>query len=615
MSSDGWISLAVILAVFIGLQRRRGAPADLLFLGGLVLVTLLGVIEPAQALLGFANPAVITIGALFVVASGLRNTGGLDLLGHRVLGQARDEHQALRRLALPVVGLSAVMNNTPIVAMLVPIAVDWCRKRGVSPSRMLIPISYLAILGGTCTLIGTSTNLLINGMLITANEAPLHFFEIGYVGIPCALLGSAYLLLFARKVLPNRTDLIEQLGEHRREYLVELLVQPECRLIGQSVEQAGLRHLQGLFLIEIDRDGEIVTPVTPEDMIHVGDRLVFTGIVTTIVELEMIPGLVPAADLAYEVQPGSAHQRHLTEAVLSNTSPLIGETVRDAKFRQRYNAAIVAIHRNGKRLTGKIGDVKFEGGDTLLLQTRSEFVRMFRHNPDFHLVSSVEGSQARRHDRVWVAVGLLGLLVAWLSIGSLLPESTTGTSYWAALASPDTPPIAAIAVAGLMVVARCLSMAEARSSIDLQVLITIGAALGLGKALTESKAVDTIAQTLVAGVGTDHPYLLLLLVYLLTLVFTEMITNAAVAALMFPLAVAVAAEGGVSPRPFVMAIAIAASSSFVTPIGYQTNLMVMGPGGYHPRDFLKAGAPLVVIVMTTAMLLIPLFWPFIAAGT
>lgn len=610
MSSDGWISLGVILAVFLGLQRRRGAPADLLFLGGLVIVTLLGIISPGQALEGFANPAVITIGALFVVASGLRNTGALDMLGHQVLGQARDEQQALRRLAFPIVGLSAVMNNTPIVAMLVPIAVDWCRKRGVSPSRLLIPISYLAILGGVCTLIGTSTNLLINGMLFTSKQPTLSFFEIGYVGIPCAVLGSAYLLLFSGKVLPNRTDLIEQLGEHRREYLVELLVQPECRLIGQTVEQAGLRHLQGLFLIEIDRDGEFITPVAPEDMIHVGDRLVFTGIVTTIVELEKIPGLVPAADLAYEVHPGAGHQRHLTEAVLSNTSPLIGETVRGAKFRQRYNAAIVAIHRNGKRLTSKVGDVKLEAGDTLLLQTRTEFVKDFRHSPDFHLVSSVEGSQTRRHDRVWVAVVLLALLVAWLSLGTLLLNADWAGPIIKNLARAGRPPIVAIAIAGLMIVTRCISVSEARTSIDLQVLITIGAALGLGSALTESKAVDTIASGLVEFVGTDRPFLLLLVIYLLTLVFTEMITNAAVAALMFPLALAVASEGQISPRPLVMAIAIAASSSFVTPIGYQTNLMVMGPGGYHPRDFLKAGFPLVLIVMVTALVLIPVIWPF-----
>ncbi len=426
----------------------------------------------------------------------------------------------------------------------------------------------------------------------------MSLFEIGYVGGPCALVGAVYLLMFGRRRLPNRTELIEKLGEQRREYLVEMSVQPECRLIGQSVERAGLRHLPGLFLIEIDRDGEIITPVTPEDIIRGGDRLVFTGVVTTIADLERIPGLVPAADLTYEMHPRQRSRRRLTEAVMSNTSPLIGVTVRAAKFRQLYNAAVVAVHRNGQRLGTKIGDIRLRAGDTLLLQTRTEFVDAFRHSQDFSLVASLEGTRARRSDRAWLAFLLLGLLVASFVVAPLV----SGDTSWAA--------IAAVVVAVCMVALRCLPAAEARSAIDLQVLLTIGGALGLGMALAQSGAVDVIARGLVRFVGGEHPYLLLAVVYLLTLIFTEMITNTAVAALMFPLAVAVATAAGISPRPFVMGIAMAASSSFITPIGYQTNLMVMGPGGYEPRDFLKAGLPLVVLISATALALIPIMWPF-----
>lgn len=618
MSLEAWLSLAVIAAIFVGLQRRNGPPADLLFLGGLVAMTMLGVLKPAEALAGFANPAVIVIAALFVVAAGLRATGVLDWLGHRMLGSARTEESAMARLTVFEVTLSAFIANTPLVALLVPVVVDWCRQRRISPSRLLIPVSYLAVLGGVCSLIGTSTNLVVQGLLKAQHETVaqagtvatdprfhdqlrgMTLFEIGAVGLPCALVGAAFLVLFGRRLLPNRTDLLETFGEQRREYLVEMLVQPGCRLIGQSVEAAGLRHLQGLFLIEIDRDGEIITPVTPSDMIHVNDRLIFTGVVTTIVDLEKIPGLVPAADLTYEVNPKRRVGRHLTEVVLSSGSPLIGTTIRDANFRQHYNAAVVAVHRYGQRVSNKIGDIRLRPGDTLLLQTRTEFVENHRHSQDFSLVSRVEGSRARRSDRAWLAALLFGLLIVWLSL--------EGTDF----GIPDemtNPAIAGLCIAGLMVVTRCLPIAEARAALDMQVLITIGAALGLGKAMTTSGAADYLAKALVSAVGPEHPYLLLVVVYVLALLLTEMLSNSAVAVLMFPLVVAMAAAGGFSPRPFIMGITLAASLSFMTPIGYQTNLMVMGPGGYRPSDYFRVGLPLTLLVTLTALALIPLVWP------
>ncbi len=608
--------MSVTAVVFLAMWRR-GGPTDLLFLGGLVVVTVCGVIEPEDALAGFANPAVITVGALFVVAAGLRSTGVLDQVGQQLLGRTRTAGAALVRLTFAVLGFSAFINNTPVVAMFVPVVLDWCRKRGLSPSRLLIPLSYMAIMGGTCTLIGTSTNIIVNGLLeerrVSAEREGLYtadfrqqlrnmtLFEIGKVGLPCAVIGGLYLLLVGRRLLPNRTELIEQLDEQRREYLVEMLVQPECRLIGKTVEEAGLRHLRGLFLVEIDRESEMIAPVTPKDLIRAGDRLVFTGVVTTIVDLEKIPGLVPAGDVTYEIHPLERRLRHLSEAVLSRSSPLIGRTVRQANFRQRYNAAVVAVHRNGVRLRGKIGAIVLEAGDTLLLQTRTEFASRFRHSSDFYLVASVEGSQSRRHDRAWLAVVLLLALIFWLS--------TSCISHGGLLGGLGSPAIPAVAIAGLMIVGRCLPVAEARSVIDLQVLVTIAAALGLGRALDESGAAKSIAEFLVGSVGS-HPYLLLVVLYVLTVIFTELITNNAVAAILFPIGVATAAAGGLSPRPFVIAVAMAASLSFLTPIGYQTNLMVMGPGGYQPRDYLRAGWPLALLVGAVALLLIPVWWPF-----
>ena len=604
MTFEGYIVLGTVLAVFIALQRRGGAPPDLIFLGGLVTVTLCGVITPQEALAGFANPAVITIGALFVVAAAMRTTGALDRITYGLLGRAKTKQAALLRLIFPVVGLSALINNTPIVAMLVPSIIDWCRARGISPSRMLLPISYLAILGGACTLIGTSTNFVVNGMLIQAKMPPMHLFEIGYVGLPCAIVGGLYLIFVGRHLLPNRTDLVDQLGEQRREYLVEMMVLPQCRLVGQTVETAGLRNLPGLFLIEIDRGGEVITPVAPEDIIREDDRLIFTGIVSTIVDLEKIPGLVPAADTGYEMRPEEVHRRHLTEVVLSNTSPLIGSTIKEAKFRQLYNAAVVAVHRNGVRITNKVGNIRLETGDTLLLQTSTKFHSTFRNSRDFFLVSSVEGSEPRRYHRTSVALGLLAMLVVALVLVSL--------GLVKGFDSPGMLAIVAVAIAGLMVGARCIPMAQARTALDLQVLIAIAAAIGLGGALDESGAAESIAEGLVHLVGDQNPYLLLAAVYLLTVIFTELMTNTAVAAMMFPLAVAVAGQipGEINARPFIMAIAMAASCSFITPIGYQTNLMVMGPGGYRPVDYLRVGLPLSLLVGATAITLIPQIWPF-----
>ncbi len=627
MSFDAWISLIVTLAVFVGIQHRRNLPADMLFLGGLVLVTLCGVITPTEALAGFANPAVLTIGALFVVAAGLRSTGVLDSIGNMLLGTASTVGGAIRRLVCVVLGISAFINNTPVVAMFVPVVLAWCRRRGISPSRVLLPISYVAIMGGTCTLIGTSTNIIVNGLLREEQErearrvvdvqreglyahlpgfqermGSMTLFEIGRVGFPCAVFGAAYLMLIGYRFLPNRTELVEQLDEQRREYMVEMLVQPECRLIGKTVEQAGLRHLRGLFLIEIDRDGDVVTPVTPDDVIRAGDRLIFTGVVSTILDLVQIPGLVPAADMTYEIHPKRRMGRHLSEAVVSSSSPLVGTTVRRANFRRLYNAAVVAVHRNGAQLRRKIGDIVLRAGDTLLLQTRTGFSSAFRNSRDFFLVADVEGSQPRRHERAWLAIGLVVALIGWLFLGTWFAPEGPAAGF-------GSPAIAALAIAGLMIVGRCIPAAEARGAIDLQVLVTIAAALGLGRALTESGAAEAIATTVVGGAGRN-PYVLLVGFYILTVVFTELISNAAVAAMLFPLAVALAAAGGFSPRPFAMALALGASLSFITPIGYQTNLMVMGPGGYQPRDYLRAGFPLMLIVGAVALILIPRVWPF-----
>jgi di/tricarboxylate transporter len=599
MGLAGWEALGVTVLILVVLAREW-APADVTLLAGTVFLALLRVITPDQALAGFANSGVMTVAALLIVAAALRETGVLDYVGHRVLGRVQTEQGVLIRLAILVLGGSAFLNNTPIVAMLLPIVIDWCRRRQVSPSKLLIPLSFLTILHGGCTLIGTSTNLVVQGLLKTANASgpfkgklpPMGLFEIGYVGIPCAIVGTLYVMSIGRRLLPDRKELIEQLGEARREYLLEMLVQPGCRLIGQTVEAAGLRQLPGLFLIEIDREGTLIAPVEPTEVFRAHDRLVFTGVVSTIVDLEKIPGLVPAADASYEVTPKGRRGRLLCEAVISRSSPLEGQAIRDADFRALYNAAVVAVHRDGARLTNKVGDVVLRAGDTLLLQVGPHFARAFRNKPDFYLVSDVEDSRPLRHDRAGVSVAIFVLMIALLSSNRI-----------------DTVLVAFLA-AGLMVATRCISITEARKAVEWPLLVAISAAFGISAALENSGAAATLSHGLVDLTRALGPRATLAALYFGTMVLNEMITNNAAAAMAFPLAVESAATLGVAPRPFVMAITLAASFAFASPIGYQTHMMVYGPGGYRFADFVKVGLPLNLLLWGLATLLIPLVWPF-----
>ncbi len=586
------VTLGVLAGLLYGLVRDKSA--DVLFMGAVVLLAALGVIKPEEAFAGFANAGVLVVAALFVVAASLSETGVMDDLGDRLLGRIETEGKALFLMAVVLIPSALVLNNTPKVALLVPVLIAWCRKRRISPSRLLMPLSFLSILGGGCSLIGTSTNLVVQGLLEKSGMTPMGFLEIGWVGLPCALVGTAYMLTLGRRLMPNRLDMIEQLEQSRREYLVELLVQPSCRLVGKTIAAAGLRHLPGLFLIEIDRGGELIGPVSPDESIHADDRLIFTGVVSTIVDLEKIPGLVPAADAHYDISTRAHGGRQLCETVISPSSPLIDQRVRDADFRALYDAAIVAIHRNGVRLGTKIGDVELRAGDTLLLQTGPNFSRAYRNNPDFYLVSEVEDSRPVRHQHAWRAVAIFaGLIVAFLS-GKI-----------------DIA-LASLVAAGAMVAAGCLSSSGARKALDLSVLIAIAASFGVGKALEVSGVARITAGLLVEATQPLGPIATLAAVYLAVMILNELISNNAAAALSFPFCVESARILHASPRPFIMAAALAASFAFASPIGYQTHMMVFGPGGYRFTDFMRVGIPLNILMWITAITLIPWVWPFLA---
>lgn len=589
VSWEGWLTLGTVFLLFLGLTRST-APPDVLFLGATALLALFGIITPKEAVAGFSNSGMITVALMFIVAAGLRETGVLDYLGHRVLGGAKTETGVLLRLAVVILPLSAFLNNTPIVAMFLPVVLEWSRRNDITPSKLLIPLSFLAILGGTCTLIGTSTNLVVNGLMIDNKLPGMHLFEIGLVGVPYAIIGLVY-MIFAGRILPERKELIEQLGESRREYLAEMLVQPGCRLIGQTVESGGLRQLPGLFLIEIDRDGRVIGPVSPEEVLEANDRLVFTGIVSSIIELEKIAGLVPIADTEYDVTTHQQRRRRLCEAVISENSPLVGKTIKEADFRAIYGAAVVAVHRGGERVRSKLGDVTLQPGDTLLLQVQSHFLRAHRNDPAFYLVSSVDDWRPLRRDRAWMAVGLFAALIVMMTTGIV-----------------DTV-IAATLCAVAMVATGCISSGDARRSVEWQVLVTIAAAFGVGTALDKSGAARAVATSLVEATSAWGPIAALAVIYVLGSLMTEVITNNAAAVLMFPFCLETAKLYNVDSRAFLIALTLSASASFMTPIGYQTNMMVYGPGGYRFSDFFRYGGPLNLILAIVAIVLIPLIWP------
>ena len=368
MEWQGWLTLAVLISMIAAMAREMAGP-DVVLMGGLVVLATAGVLTPQEAFAGFANESMLTIGALLVLSAALRDTGALEATFGRIFGRTRNERVGLLRMMLPVAGVSAFLNNTTIVAMMTPVVIDWAHRNRMSPGRFLIPLSYATILGGVITIIGTSTNLTVAGMMIQSKMEPMGFFELAPIGIPIALVGLAYLLWASPRLLPARKEPGEDLGEARREYTVAMIVELGSPLANQTVESAGLRHLPGLFLVEIDRAGRVITPVASDEQILASDRLVFAGVVETIVDLSRMRGLVAASD---DERPVSSDPgRRLIEAVVSHSSPLVGRSIREAGFRTVYDAAVIAVHRNGERVAGKIGDIVLRPGDTLLLRDRT----------------------------------------------------------------------------------------------------------------------------------------------------------------------------------------------------------------------------------------------------
>jgi di/tricarboxylate transporter len=475
------------------------------------------------------------------------------------------------------------VNNTPLVAMLIPDVVSWAERRRLSASRYLLPLSYAAILGGGITVLGTSTNLVVSGLLERSGQEPFGLFEITTVGGPVALVGLAILVGGAARLVPARLSAPEQAEREARGFVVGMEVQADGPLSGRSVTEAGLRDLQGVFLVEVERDGEVIAPVTPETRLQGGDRLTFVGRSDQIVDLQRTRGLRSREEehlLAIDT-----HRHTFFEVVVGRASPLVGRTLKEAEFRSRYAAAVVAIHRAGQRVNAKLGDVRLQNGDTLLILAAPRFAERYREGNDFLVIARIGGpppSSSRKAPMVgaiWAAVVVL--------------------------AAVEAVPIleGALLGAGALIVTRVLTFVEAREAVDLDVVVLIAAAFGIGAAIEASGLATEIARAFTdvfAGFGTAG---LVLGVVMATAVLTEVITNNAAAVVVFPIAMSIAGPAGIEPRAMAIAVAVAASASFLTPIGYQTNTMVYGPGGYRFTDYLRVGAPVTLAALTTITVL------------
>ena len=585
MTPAAWLTVAVI-AVTLALLMTERTPPALAVLGGVVTLLALGVLTPADALAGFSNPAPFSVAALYVVARAVEKTGAIQPFLRSTLDGVQSTRRALARLLLPVAGTSAFLNNTPIVAMIAPQVSAWAQRTGQAPSRFLMPISFAAILGGVVTAIGTSTNLIASGLMESHGMAPMAMFEITMVGGAVAVSGVAYLVLFAPKLLPRRGAPREALESAAREFVVEMEVVSGGSLDGAQVEAGGLRSLQGVFLAEVRRGTDVIAPARPDTIIRGGDVLVFVGRADLVLDLRNKPGLRSAEHKHAQAFHAAGHTYF--DAVVGPSSPLVGSTLSEAEFRSRYQAAVLGIHRSGAPIRAKLGAVPLHVGDMLLVLSDEGFRERWRDRPDFLLIAHRGGLAPASTRQAWVVGAVLAAVVLGNALGlfPILQATMVG--------------------AFVLVAARVLTMAEARRAIDTDVIVLIAASFGLGRALEVTGLATTIANGIMAPFDALGPSGALLGLLLATIALTEMITNNAAVVLMFPVAMIVAETHGLDPRASALALAIAASASFLTPIGYQTNTMVFGPGGYRFGDYVRLGLPLTILLLVVLIVGFPL---------
>ena len=593
MSTDAWVMLGILIIMFAFLVWDR-FPSWLVFMGTLTTAMTLK-LAPAEALLaGFSNTGVMTVAVLFPVAAGMYATGAISLLSQRLIGRPGSVTSAQLRIFPPMALGSAILNNTPMVAMMIPVIRDLARTTGLSGSKIFMGLSFMAILGGSMTLIGTSTNLIIAGLVSNALErgelagmAPLQVFDPIWIGLPATLAGFAFMILVGTRLLPDKTSQ-DEAGIQKRLYRSELAVEKNAFLAGKTLMEAGLARPIGYHLEAIARRGAPVE-ITPNTRLEAGDVLTFYAQADVLPGLWTTLGLVPVFATSMKTQ---RHQHHLVELVISTQAPAIGHRIADLPLPESpYEMKLVGISRHGQAPPQPLAELRLEPGDAAILEVNEAFFYENRRETDFTLTRRLEGYRVQRADRALIAMAITATMVAVAAFGMMSMLN------------------AALLATAAMLLTGCLTVNRAWRSLDWQTIVVMGAAVGLEAAVTGSGLSAALAK-FIAGLGGSSPMLALSVIYVGTIIMTNIITNAAAAAFMFPVALSLATSLGVSFMPFAMILMSAASCAFINPAAFQTNLMVQGPGGYTFGDFARVGLPLTILVGAVVLSLAPLVYGF-----
>lgn len=599
-SAQMFFVLLVVTICIILLVREIFSP-EIVAMGALCVLMLSGILTTPEALTVFSNPAPLTVGAMFILSHALQKTGSISIIGKFL---SRHSGKSLQMILLTTGALvavsSAFVNNTPIVAIFLPVLLGLARTRNIPASKLLIPLSYASIMGGCCTLIGTSTNLIVSGVMRDYQIPSLGMFDLAAVGVPLAIIGLLYLTLISPWLIPDRQNITALLTEdERKHHFCHVLVQPGSPLIGKPITESGLLKRKSEFrLLEVRRAGARLMKPLPDTDIRAYDRLMIS-----VTEKNMRPsGYEDEVTLSQTVKEEfgfevlSTIEGSIFEGVISPHSHLIGQTVKGIRFRQTYGMLVLALHRKGENISEGYENLPLKFGDTLLMLGPKHFYEELRRQGDFMFLEDQQTPQADQKKAVW----------AVLAISSVV-----------ALATLTTIPIVTCAIMACVFVALmgCLKPEEAYHTIDWSILFLIYGMLGVGKAMEETQTAAWLAESIIglAQVMVSPeilPYVALSLCYLLTSILTETLSNNATAVVMAPVAINLALNLDVDPTPFAVATMLAASAAFITPIGYQTNTMVYGAGGYRFTDFIKVGVPLSLLFWITASFLIPRIWPF-----
>ncbi len=574
-----WFVIFVVFLIFL-LIYKEYLKASVCFLMAVLLFSITGILTPAEVLSGFSNESIASIVMLILITTGLRKNFQLEYLFDAVFKKAKSYRGFMFRMMSQVAILSSFINNTPVVALMTPYVVDWGKKNNIAPSRLLIPLSYATIMGGMITLIGTSTTLVLNGFLQDYSHPSLLFEDLFVIGSVVTVVGILFILFVGHKLLPNHQDVLKTYSENKREYIVETRVLSNSKLIGKNILDAGLRNLKGVYLVEILRGERMISPVGPTEVLEDGDVLFFAGNTNDIVEL-INSGFgieLPSTARSYD-----SDKAEIVEAVMNNSSSLINKTVKQSDFRNRYNAAIVAIHRNGKKVSGRIGDIVLQAGDLLMLYTGSDFRNRVEIYRDLFVVSKLRDI-VKPGKKKYYAISIMGLCTVVLFVFSKM-------TLFPAL----------MIILGIMIGFNLITAQDVKRELDLNMIAILVFSLAIGQAIIKTDAGNMVANGILNFLEPFGNVSVLIGLAIITNVLTSFITNVGAVSIAFPLAYSISNNLGIEGYPFFLTIAYAASAALLTPIGYQTNLIIFGPGGYKFKDFFRIGLPVNIIYLSVAL--------------